>query len=74
LVDPAAAVDDLGAAWSTDLSALFGGLDLADMTANLSDLLNGFDPTALSTEWANVMEDFAAAFVPDWATSALTAF
>jgi hypothetical protein len=82
LVDPAA--------WSTDLSALFGGLDLADTTENLSDLLSAFDPTALSvdwatllggfdpaamsTEWANLMEDLTAAFVPDLAAAALTIF
>jgi hypothetical protein len=83
LVDPAAA-------WSTDLSALFGGVDPAELSENLSDLLGAFDPASLSMDWAsllgdidpaalttemvNSVEDLTAAFVPDFATSALSMF
>jgi hypothetical protein len=34
--------------------------------------LSGFDPAALSAEWANLMEDLTAAFVPELANPVLT--
>jgi hypothetical protein len=57
---------------SFDLSALFGGFDAS--TFDLSALFGGFDPAAMSAEFADLLEDMTAAWVPDLATSALTAF
>ena len=54
-----------------DLSALFGGLDLTSL--DFGALFGGFDPAAMSAEFANLLEDLTAAWVPDLATSALTA-
>jgi hypothetical protein len=31
-------------------------------------MMAGFDPAALSTAWANLVEDLTAAFVPELAT------
>ena len=55
-----------------DLSALFGGLDPAEL--DLSALFGGFDAAAMSAEFANLLEDLTTAWLPDLATSALTAF
>ena len=55
-----------------DLSALFGEFDLASL--DLGALFGGFDTAAMSAEFANLLEDLTAAWVPDLATSALTAF
>ena len=90
LVDPAAAVGGLDTAWTADLSALFGGVDPAEMSDSLSDVLGAFDPATFSVDWAillgefdpaalstasaNLIEDLTATFVPDLATSALTMF
>ena len=72
----AAAVDLAGgldpAELSTDLSELLGGFDLSSL--DLGALFGGFDTAAMSTEFANLLEDITAAWVPDLATSALTAF
>jgi hypothetical protein len=57
---------------SFDLSALFGGFDPSSL--DLDALLGGFDPAAMSAEFADLLEDMTAAWVPDLATSALTAF
>ena len=57
---------------STDLSDLFGGFDLSSL--DLGALFGGFDTAAMSAEFANLLEDITAAWVPDLATSALTAF
>jgi hypothetical protein len=55
-----------------DLSALFGGFDPAEL--DLGALFGGFDAAAMSAEFANLLEDLTAAWVPDLAASALTAF
>jgi hypothetical protein len=51
---------------------LFGDIDLASL--DLGALFGGFDTAAMSAEFANLLEDLTAAWVPDLATSALTAF
>ena len=55
-----------------DLSALFGGFDPAEL--DLGALFGGFDAAAISAEFANLLEDLTAAWLPDLAISALTAF
>jgi hypothetical protein len=57
---------------TTDLSALFGNFDLSSL--DLGALFGGFDPAEMSAEFADLVEDMTAAWVPDLATSALTAF
>jgi hypothetical protein len=58
LVDPGAAADGIDAAMSLDWSALLGG----------------FDPAAMSTDFATLLEDLTSAWVPDLATSFLSVF
>jgi hypothetical protein len=58
---------------SFDLSALFGDFDPAAMSLDLGDLFSGFDPTAMSADFATLIEDLTSAWVPDLATSALSA-
>jgi hypothetical protein len=57
---------------SFDLSAL-GDFDPAAMSLDLGDLFSGFDPTAMSADFATLIEDLTSAWVPDLATSALSA-
>jgi hypothetical protein len=55
-----------------DVSALFGGFDPGSL--DLGALIGGFDPAAMSEEFTNLLEDLTAAWIPDLATSVLTAF
>jgi hypothetical protein len=55
-----------------DVSALFGGFDPGSL--DLGALIGGFDPAAMSEEFTNLLEDLTAAWIPDLATSVLTAY
>ena len=61
-----------GASTAIDLSEILGEFDPSSF--DLSALFGGFDPAAMSAEFANLLEDITAAWVPDLAASALTAF
>jgi hypothetical protein len=41
---------------------------------DLGDSLSGFDPAGMSADFASLIEDLTAAWVPDLATSALNVF
>jgi hypothetical protein len=76
-LDPAEWATDLTDAFgfdptSFDVSALFGEFDPGSL--DLGALFGAFDPAAMSAEFANLLEDLTAAWVPDLAASALTAF
>jgi hypothetical protein len=57
---------------STDLTNMFAAFDMSSL--DLGALLGGFDPAAMSAQFADFLEELTAAWVPDVAASALTAF
>src|SRR6202000_1856664 len=50
---------------SFDMSALFAGFDPGSLDLGL--LFGGFDPAEMSAEFANLLEDLTAAWIPDLA-------
>jgi hypothetical protein len=68
---PLSSTAEPGASTAFDLSGLFGGLDASSL--DLGALFGGFDPAAMSADFADLLEDLTAAWVPDVATSVLTA-
>jgi hypothetical protein len=57
---------------TTDLTDMFAGFDMSSL--DLGALFGAFDPAAMSEQFADLLEDLTAAWVPDAAASALTAF
>ena len=59
---------------SVDLSTLLGGFDPAAISVDLETLFGGFDPAALSADLATLLENLGTIMAPDLATSVLNVF
>ena len=57
---------------TTNLTDMFAGFDMSSL--DLGALFGAFDPATMSAQFADLLEDLTAAWVPDAAASALTAF